>query len=154
MKPLKILSLIFLSSALLLLSCSKSGQSTTPVTSVSFKWTYNGTTYIASQYTASQYSLGTYYIVGAQGTTLQSFPQCNFHLSSFNKGTYPINSSGVNMMKYVNSAGDQLDASTGEVDITAYGSDKMSGTFSAMLQSSSGSTTPISGTFVNIPVVP
>ena len=145
--------IIFTLSILLSIACTK-GPTTTTLPSNRFTWNYNGTTHNASQFTASLYSLGTFLIIGAQGNTIRSFPQCNFSLTSFTNGSYAINSTRLNILRYVDDTGDTFDASAGQVNITAYGNDVISGNFSATLQTPSGLSIPISGTFSNVPVVP
>ena len=139
--------------ALMYIACSKGSQATA-LPATRFTWSFKGTTHSGSQFTASLYSLGTYLIIGAQGNTIRSFPQCNFSLTSFSKGAYVVNSTRLNILRYVDDSGDALEASTGQVNITAYGNDVISGDFSAMLQTPSGGSVPISGSFVNIPVTP
>src|SRR4051794_38670118 len=129
MRSRNALCIIFLSSILVIsIACGKSQA--IALLSTRFTWTYQGSTYTASQYSASQYSRGPYLITGAQGNTLTSFPRCDLNLNSFVKGTYTINSSGINILKYVDNAGNVFEASTGEVNITAYGGDVISGNFS------------------------
>ena len=137
---------------LLLMSCNKGGTMSV-LPSTRFTWSYKGGSYSASQYTAYLYSRGTFLIIGAQGNTLTSFPQCSFSLTSFSIGAYIINSARINSLKYVDNTGDVLEASTGQVNITEYGNDVISGDFSAILQTPTGGSTPLSGSFVNIPVV-
>ncbi len=154
MKSLKIHFAILVSLLVLLtLACSKSAT-TIALPANRFTWIYKSTTHNASQFSAFLYSRGNFVIIGAQGNTITSFPQCNFSITSFSKGSYAINSAGLNILKYVDETGTTYNASTGQVNITAYGSDLISGDFSAILQTSSGTSTPISGTFLSVPVVP
>ena len=135
-----------------LLCCNKSNDVYTDPNK--FTWTYRGTNHVTYQQKAFLYSRGSYNIVAAQGTTLESFPRCEFTLRGFNPGSYAFNNLGVNVFKYFDDSGNITEATAGGINITSYSNDLISGTFSATLSNSSGATTPISGSFINMPVVP
>lgn len=116
------------------------GSSPTPITYGDFRWTVNGTTTVSDSA-----------ICYLQITTLYAYKSgtlstVELNLSDVVTGTYPINLTSGNELKYVNGS-TNLSASTGTVNITGNTGSKITGNFIGLF---AGSTNSISGNFTDV----
>jgi hypothetical protein len=140
-------------------SCGKSDKPIPPSTN-SFIWTTGGTNYTATIDTAflgTGYTITPFHIIAGFGTFPLGFERrIDFHLTSFNIGSYAIVSSAgsVNTLQYINDAGDDLEGISGTLNITANANNLLSGNFSVTLINSSAVTSPMTGSFTNMSIRP
>lgn len=136
----------------LLTSCKKSSQDDTS----NFTWTYQGTTFTAGSHKAYVYTMATHPIIlaGKGQSVTSSTLTVGITVSAFTPGTYTVTNSGANTVYFVDDAGFDHWGTSGTVTITSYSNNRISGSFSAIIQGPGGSSQPISGSFTDTPVEP
>ncbi len=134
------------------LSCSKS-DSNLPVTP-SFTWTYGGIDYTATLTEAYTNGNGPYVIAAVIGTNFFTFTKrVDFILTSFAIGTYQFQSGTTNLVRCMDNPYITAGSVNTTVTITANSNNLLSGNFSGLLNDNSPVNKPISGTFINVPIV-
>ncbi len=145
--------LLFTPVALLLLSfillgtfsCKKSE----PTAASAFTWKFdNGTTTTANIHKAFTLSKT---ILATKGPNILSF-DVSMSLSSFNANNYPITAGGANGLTYIDNSGNSYSATSGTINITSYGNNLISGSFTASVTGSAGGPYPVTGSFTDTPV--
>ena len=143
----------------LIFSCSKSGNTKPPSTN-SFTWTTGGKNYSATIDTAflGTNILGTpFHLSAGFGTFPSGYNgRIDFHLTSFNVGTYSITPSPatVNTLRYIDDAGFILEGISGALNITANSNNFLSGNFSITLINPSMVASQMTGSFTDVSIRP
>jgi hypothetical protein len=130
-------------------SCNK-GSSDTKNES-SFTWTYDGKTYKAKQDTAFTIGIGAPSIVAGLNTGFYdrgSGPRIN--VTSLTEGPYSFGSGTGHTFRFIDEAGDNIDATSGTLNITKNTDKLLSGDFNVSLYNSK----IITGIFSNTPIRP
>lgn len=135
-------------------SCKKSGHDTN-----SFTWVHNGISHTTNLDTAyvspGGLALLPYTIIAGENRPgYIIFRRVEFHLTSFNVGTYAVNagSGAFNRLTYTDDAGSTLIGAGGTLNITVNSNNYLSGNFSATLITGSGVSSLLTGNFTNMPV--
>lgn len=133
-KSLNLLSLSITILTLFLFStCNKSGDSQNG--SGSFTWTWNGTNYTGNFKEAFLQSLSTTPIIisgtGPAVHTVGTGPRIT--VNSLNVGTYNLGGGITNYISFIAPNGDNLQSTTGTLNIITNSNRKLSGNFSATL---------------------
>jgi hypothetical protein len=133
-------------------TCNKSGDSQNA--SGSFTWTWSGTNYTGNFKEAFLQGLGpTPMIISGTGDaahTAGTGPRIT--VNSLNVGTYTLGGGITNYISFIAPNGDNLQSTTGTLNITANANSKLSGDFSATLINGVGQTSLLTGSFSNIKI--
>lgn len=142
--------ILFLIMISLFTYCKKS----VPPAVSSFVWSFNGgDSDTANLHKAFQSSMATTpIIVATKGSSIRSFDVA-ITVSSFTTGSYNVNGSGANSLLYIDSGGNEFNASSGTVNITNYSTNRISGNFTAVVNRAGGSFS-LTGSFNDTPVEP
>lgn len=152
-----VLFLFLVSASFVFSSCKKSNDKRSPVI---FTWTHGGNTYnpsFSSAFLGTGYTFTPFHIVAGFGTYPSGFvPRVDFHLTSFNTGTYTIAPSPatVNTLRYIDDGGFILEGISGTINITVNANNLLSGNFSVTLTDPSSATSSLTGSFANITISP
>jgi hypothetical protein len=124
-----------------------------------FQWTHKGVTHTTVYDTAYMTSQGLsalpYMLLAGTGLRIYTIARSvEFHLNSFNVGTYTIGPSGsANVLYFVDDNGFNLIGVSGTVNITAYSNSRITGNFSVTMLDGSAVTSQLTGSFTDMPVV-
>ncbi len=138
----------------LFLSCSKSGDSQNNADS--FTWNWSGTNYTANFREAFLQSLSsTPLIIGGTGTAVYSAgtgPRIT--VNSLNVGSYNLGGGITNSVSFITPNGDNLQSTTGTLNITLNANSRLSGNFSVTIINLASQTSLLTGSFSNIKISP
>jgi hypothetical protein len=156
----KIVSICLAINVLLLFSnCSKSTNDSQATSS--FTWSTGGKNYSATIYKAYKTGYGLAFaplsiVAGFENTPTFFSKRIDFHLSSFDIGSYTIVSvpNAVNTLQFIDDLGNDMVGKSGTLRITANSNNLLSGDFSVTVSTGSTVTSAMSGSFTNITIVP
>jgi hypothetical protein len=124
-----------------------------------FQWTHKGVThntvYDTAYLNSHGLSIPAFSIVAGDLRINSIAPKVAFYLTAFNVGTFNIGpyATAANKLYFIDNAGFNLDAVSGNVNITTYYNSRITGNFSITVIDGSAVTSQLTGSFTDMPVV-